>query len=97
MVLNYVTGSRRRGPLEMKMTVLEAISKEELLTRIMYHVEGLAYSRVKEIVNELVKIGVVAVEKPEGRDNRIKMVYRLTLKGEAVLKNWGNLVDIIRP
>jgi predicted transcriptional regulator len=81
----------------MEMTVLEAISKEELLTRIMYHVEGLAYSRVKEIVNELVKIGVVAVEKPEGRDNRIKMVYRLTLKGEAVLKNWGNLVDIIRP
>ena len=97
MVLNYVTSSRRRGPLEMKMTVLEAISKEELLTRIMYHVEGLAYSRVKEIVNELVKIGVVAVEKPEGRDNRIKMVYRLTLKGEAVLKNWGNVVDIIRP
>ena len=97
MVLNYVTSSRRRGPLEMKMTVLEAISKEELLTRIMYHVKGLAYSRVKEIVNELVNMGVVAVEKPEGRDSRIKRVYRLTPEGEAVLKNWGNLVDIIRP
>jgi predicted transcriptional regulator len=81
----------------MKMTVLEAISKEELLTRIMYHVEGLAYSRVKEIVNELVNMGVVAVEKPEGRDSRIKRVYRLTLKGETVLQNWGNLKDILHP
>ena len=81
----------------MRMTVLEAISKEETLTRIMYQVNGVAYPRLREIVTELVKIGVVAVEKPEGRDSRIKMVYRLTLKGEAVLKNWGNLKDILHP
>ena len=97
MVLSYVTSSRRRGPLEMRMNVIEAISKEERLTRIMYRVQGIAYCQLKKVVAELVNVGVVIAEKPIGGDSRTKMIYRLTPQGEAVLQNWVNMKDILHP
>ena len=94
MVLNYVSAPRRRGSFEVKMSVIEAIHAEERLTRIMYRIQGITYTRLRQVVADLVNIGMVVTQQVEG-DCRTRVVYRLTEQGELVLRSWSNLKDVM--
>ena len=84
--------SMRRGPLEIRFDIIKALQDEDRFTWICYKT-NLAPKRCKEILNELVGKGLVAIEM--GRDKRNYQRFILTSQGIMLLSLWLKMHNIL--
>jgi predicted transcriptional regulator len=77
----------RRSSLELHLDVLEAIKNgREKPTRIMYEA-NLSWTALKDILSSLVSQDLVEeIDMTESRDKRTNKVYRVTEKGNHLIR-----------
>jgi len=86
----------RRSKLEIYLDVL-AIVKEgtEKPTRIMYG-SNLSWKPLQKILNSMVKQGlVVEMDSEDGDDKRTTKFYKITQKGENVLRYFSRAKELL--
>ena len=88
--------SYRRSKLEMILKVLDAIiSGTEKPTRIMYEA-GLSWNIMNEILSSLVSRGFVEkVDVLKHGGERSRRVYRITRKGESLVRYYRNAEQLL--
>ena len=86
----------RRSKLEVYLDVLWAIKNGTYKpTRIMYE-SNLSWKPLQKTLDSLIKQGLVTEYKPEKlRDKRTSLCYKLTQKGENVIKYFNKAKDLI--
>jgi predicted transcriptional regulator len=85
---NLLAGLKsRRSGLELYLDVLEAIRNgKEKPTRIMYEA-NLSWTSLKDILSSLISQDLVEeIDMTESRDKRTHKVYRVTEKGEHLIR-----------
>ena len=87
---------RRRSNLEMYIEVLKIIKKgTEKPTRIMSEA-NLSWSALKKILKTLMSQDFISeMDASDSRDKRTKRRYRLTQKGENVIKHFLHTKKIV--
>ena len=91
---------RKRSGLEIKLDILRACLKPNLLTRIMY-ASNIAYAPVRSYLDELIDRGLVEEQKQEvhlgrGRqDRRLVGFYVITDKGLRALEQAEGLKEVL--
>jgi len=86
--------SNRRSRFEMRIDILVMIKRGETLpTRIMYGVR-LSWSVLQSTLQSLVKQGLIEEYNELKGNNRSKKLYRITAKGDNVLKYFNRIDNL---
>jgi len=86
--------SARRSRFEMRIGILTLIKRGETLpTRIMYGVR-LSWSVLQSTLQSLVKQGLIEEYNQVEGDDRSKKLYRITAKGDNVLKYFNRIDNL---
>ena len=74
----------RRGSLEARLSVVEALAEESRVTWVMLRSRQ-GHAKVKALLAELAKLGLIEA------DGDGSATYRLTTRGRMVLEAWLSL------
>jgi len=87
----------RRSRLELYLTVLKAIKNgNEKQTRIMYE-SNLSWITLKDVLSSLEIQGLIEeIEMSESRDKRTIKIYRITTKGDHLLKHFHQTEKLLK-
>ena len=87
----------RRSKLELILDVLEAVMNDtEKPTRIMYEA-NLSWTILNEILSSLVSQSLLEeIDTSRSRDRRNNRVYRITKKGETVVRFYRNAEKLLK-
>jgi predicted transcriptional regulator len=92
--------SSRRSRFEIYIDVLKEVkSGANKPTQIMYGA-NLSWKPLKRILKSLLNQGLLTEIEGDSRDKRTKVIYKLTQKGENVIRYYGkakSLVEIHSP
>ncbi len=77
----------------MSLSVVEVLSRVDRPTVVM-GLTNLAYSNLKSILGDLIRLGIVEVSHPPG-DMRLRDSFHLTAKGVEVLRLWMSLRPLL--
>jgi predicted transcriptional regulator len=96
-IKNLLAGLKpRRSRLDLHLEVLEAIKNgKEKPTRIMYEA-NLSWTSLKDILSSLVSQDLVEeVDVTESRDKRTNKIYRVTEKGNHLIKYFHHAEQLL--
>ena len=87
----------RRSKLELILDVLEAVMNDtEKPTRIMYEA-NLSWTILNEILSSLVSQSLLEeIDTSRSRDRRNNRVYKITKKGETVVRFYRNAEKLLK-
>lgn len=87
--------NRRRSKLEIYLDVLEVIRNgTSQPTRIMYGA-NLSWKPLKKVLGSLVSQGLIMEIESKDRDKRTKRSYRITKKGDSVLRYFSRVKELV--
>ena len=88
--------TRRRSRLEIHLDVLWVIRNgTDKPTRIMYGA-NISWTPLQKILGSLVSQGLITeIVSKDRRDKRNKRIYRITRKGDSVLKYFSRVKELL--